>query len=105
MMELIAEAERLAIEELERANEKFPPFASDHEGYAVICEEIEEACDEIDAAAEELDKTWKAIKADDQKAACVAIIKTRKALLRGISEMVQSAAMCEKFIQSQEARK
>ncbi|MDF2537428.1 MAG: hypothetical protein K0S76_449 [Herbinix sp.] len=33
----------LVFKELKSANEKFPPFNSDHEGYAVIKEEVEEA--------------------------------------------------------------
>ena len=43
-MEKIKEAlEPIVVEELARANEKFPQFASGHEGYAVIKEEVEEA--------------------------------------------------------------
>lgn len=105
MMSLIAGAEKLAVEELERANKNFPLFASDHEGFAVIREELEEACAEINAAARELDKAWNHIKANDEQRARTEIICTRKVLLRGVAEMIQAAAMCEKFIQSQEDRK
>jgi len=38
--------------EVERAEAKYPPFNSPHEGYAVI--------------AEELDELWDAVKADDR---------------------------------------
>jgi len=37
----------LSIEELEKASSKFPKFASDHEGYAVLLEEVDEMWDEI----------------------------------------------------------
>lgn len=33
--------------ELARANAKFPPFSSSHEGYAVILEELDELWDNI----------------------------------------------------------
>lgn len=34
-------------EELSRAEEKFPPFHSPHEGYAVIAEELDEFWEEV----------------------------------------------------------
>jgi NTP pyrophosphatase (non-canonical NTP hydrolase) len=34
-------------EELQRATEKYGPFKSSHEGYAVILEEVDEMWDEI----------------------------------------------------------
>lgn len=105
MMSLVAGAEKLAMEELERANKNFPLFTSDHEGYAVIREELEEACAESNAAVRELEKAWNHIKANNEQGACTAIMCTRKTLLRGIAEMIQAAAMCEKCIQSQEERK
>lgn len=36
-----------AYDELERAQEKFPPFNSAHEGYAVILEEMDELWQEV----------------------------------------------------------
>ena len=46
----------LVQDELEKAKEKFPPFHSAHEGYAVIKEEIDELWDEI--------KSFKGLKSD-----------------------------------------
>ena len=43
MIELRKEVETAALAELNRANAKFPLFASTHEGYAVTLEEVEEA--------------------------------------------------------------
>lgn len=43
MKEILIEIDRLAEEELSRANKVNPMFHSDHEGYAVIQEEIDEA--------------------------------------------------------------
>ena len=42
MEKLLKDLSVMARDELERANHEFPPFASDHEGYAVILEEFEE---------------------------------------------------------------
>jgi len=57
-------------DEYERASAKFGPFASSHEGYAVILEELEEA--------------WKAIKENDP--------------ITARNEMVQVAAMAIRFL-------
>ncbi len=35
------------LDELERASEKFDPFASAHEGYAVLLEEVDELKNEV----------------------------------------------------------
>jgi len=51
-------------QEIERAREKFPPFHSQHEAYAVILEE--------------LDEFWECVKHDQD----------------GYKELVQVAAMC-----------
>ena len=42
------EVEKLVQKELESANQRFPMFRSDHEGAAVIVEEIEEAKAELE---------------------------------------------------------
>ena len=65
-----AAAATAALEELERATKKFGPFASAHEGYAVILEELDEA--------------WDAIKANEIDKAC--------------AEMTQVAAMALRFL-------
>lgn len=44
-----AEASMDILEEAQRAREKFPPFNSSHEGYAVLLEELDEMWDEIKA--------------------------------------------------------
>ena len=41
MKEIRSDVEKLVQKELESANQRFPMFRSDHEGYAVIKEEIE----------------------------------------------------------------
>jgi len=58
------------LDEYVRASEKFPPFNSAHEGYAVILEELEEAWDEIKGNNPE----------------------------RAIEEIIQAGAMCIRFV-------
>jgi hypothetical protein len=45
----IAMALNAAAEELQRARMKFPPFASAHEGWAILWEEVDEMWDEVRA--------------------------------------------------------
>ena len=40
-------AGKLIIEELKRAREKFPNFHNQHEGYAIIKEELDELWDDV----------------------------------------------------------
>lgn len=47
--EKYAEAAQLVLEEAMRAREKFPPFNSGHEGWAVLYEEVLEMFDAIRA--------------------------------------------------------
>jgi len=61
---------RLVLDELARAQAKFPAFHSGHEGYAVV--------------REELDELWEAVKRDDS--------------LHAAAEAVQVAAMALRFI-------
>lgn len=103
MMSLEAEIERLATVELERANKKFPLFASDHEGYAVILEEFQESEEEVNRARFRLNRLWESVRADEAQTEYIRHIRER--MLKAAAEAIQTAAMCEKFIQSQEERK
>lgn len=58
MKEILIEIDRLAEEELERANKIHPLFASDHEGYAVIREEIEEAIESLEMMGKSFEWAW-----------------------------------------------
>ena len=62
MKDILIEIDRLAEEELDRANKIHPPFHSDHEGKAVIQEEIEEALDCLKNIDESYEGLWNAIK-------------------------------------------
>lgn len=104
MEKLLKDVRFLAREELERANHEFPPFASDHEGYAVILEEFEEMNEEVTAAEKILGHVWRKVKADTSEDAKNMLIAARGAFLQAAAEAIQAAAMCEKFMRSQRRR-
>lgn len=82
--------------ELAAANERFPAFASPHEGYAVMLEEYEEAQSEMESCGIRLQKAWERIK--DNQYAGIQIGIVYDAAVRGICEMIQFAAMTRKFM-------
>lgn len=91
--------EELINNELVNANKKFPLFASWHEAYAVILEEAQEAQEEVSIMEElEVECLWcnirskKASEADRLKS----IEAIRGYAVRGIEELIQVAAMCDK---------
>jgi len=57
--------EALIQEELERIIEEHGLFVDDHQAYAVIREEVEEAEDEIIILKESMDELWKRVRNDD----------------------------------------
>lgn len=104
MEKLLKDLSVMARDELERANREFPPFASDHEGYAVILEEFEEMNEEVEAARRTLACIWRAVKTDAARDAKNMLIAAKGTFLQAAAEAVQAAAMCDKFMRSQEQR-
>ena len=104
MKDILIEIDRLAEEELDRANKIHPPFHSDHEGKAVIQEEIEEAFDCLKNIDESYEGLWNAIKEYDAMGAMIRAKEMRESVTWAAAEMIQVIAMCDKFIRSQEAR-
>lgn len=93
------EIERLIAMELEEANKVHPLFASDHEAYAVIKEEIEETEKEAESVRSFLKTLWWSIKHDrDDTAKQYKLMK--EAAIRQIQEAIQIAAMCDKALKS-----
>lgn len=95
--------EKLINEELQNANKKFPLFSSWHEAYAVIKEEIEEAEEEVAVMSEiELESLWNNIrsKTSDEADKFMKIGIIRGHAVRGIEELIQVAAMCDKAAMS-----
>lgn len=90
--------DQLIAEELAAANKKFPAFASTHEGWAVLQEEFEEAGEEIEHMDFKIENLWTWIK-DNQPIGQLEdfVADIRECAIKGIEELIQVAAMCDKF--------
>ena len=93
------DVEKLVQKELESANQRFPMFRSDHEGAAVIYEEIEEAKSNYSNIELIFSYLWKGIKRDMTDIHLANGI--RKEAVNLACEAIQVAAMAQKFIDSQ----
>lgn len=102
MIKIVDSVSVLVDEELYRANKKFPMFRSQHEGIAVLEEEIIEAYIEIKSVIIMFCEAKKAVfldrKVDEMEA-----IEKRAILLA--AEAIQVAAMAKKFRRSKEEMK
>lgn len=89
------EVNRLVGCELEEANIKFPMFASLHEGYAILKEEIEEAAADLEVIQETLDGVWYRIKNNNEALFQIETIEKYAESLA--CEALQIAAMARKY--------
>ena len=86
----------LVDKELTAANERFPQFRSQHEGYAVILEEFDEAKEQLEAAELFLDHMWDSVRHDSP-----AKLSAESMMMFSINaacEAIQVAAMRRKFM-------
>lgn len=86
--------EELVQEELKEANEIHPAFASDHEAYAVILEELEECEEELAACKRQLGAIWEQTKQDIENHGLYMHLKEYAKRLA--AEAIQLAAMADK---------
>ena len=85
--------------ELQDANEKFPMFSSNHEAYAVIKEEMEEANEEAENISAFMDLAWAKIRTNKTHGDIAAEWeKIYNAAARMALEAIQTAAMARKAI-------
>lgn len=100
MLDLLNDLERLIKNERQRADKIHPPvFNSNHEAYAVIYEEWDEAQEEGEFFSIGIKTLWKLIKSDEK---CEVVYKPMyNTALRACAEWLQVAAMCEKAIESE----
>lgn len=94
----IKKIQHLVSEELIEANAENPMFHSEHEAYAVIKEELEEAEYEMEKAKEHLERMWILVKRDSNCLEQVDMLKGR--IISLIQEAIQVAAMCDKTFAS-----
>ena len=105
MKELISQIAPLVADELERANKLHGDyFRSDHEGESVIREEMQEVDDETTEIEMHYSMMWEAVKDDNPMRAAQSAYKMQQAAIRAAAESIQVAAMCRKFIFSQQIR-
>lgn len=87
---------KLVEKELKAANEKFPPFNSEHEGYAVLKEEIEEAEEYLNECKTWIESLWADIRQNEN---CMRnIYNLGSYATAGAIELIQVAAMAQKFM-------
>lgn len=94
------DVEYLVAKELESANKQFPPFCSHHEGYAVIKEELEEAEECTDSCKQRLTHIWLNTKHNRSNSDLIKNLK--KEAIDCAVEMIQVAAMAQKYLDSLE---
>ena len=99
------DVEKLVQKELESANSKFPMFRSDHEGAAVIFEEIQEAEYELECTKDRFQELWRFVKCNlsSEWIAEVNVAIMNRAVNLAC-EAIQIADMAQKFIDSQKKR-
>jgi len=89
--------QELVNEELERAQGKFKPFGSAHEGWAIIQEEIEELQEEIDKMKEKQKALWVSVKGNEKEKQLNEADELYQNTLALIIEAIQVAAMARRF--------
>ena len=84
--------------ELFFANQKHPLFNSQHEGAAVISEELDEAWEDLSACIGIFRALWANVRRDENANIPAGIL--RKKAIDAACECIQVAAMAQKFINS-----
>lgn len=90
------DVEKLVEKELEAANKRFPQFRSEHEGWAVMQEEVEELREECDSIETAMEQLWHRIR-DGISTKTHATLVGRYAIAAAC-EAIQAAAMARKYL-------
>lgn len=98
------DVKELVVRELNSANEQFPLFASLHEGYAVMLEEVEEAEWELEQIRDKLYYIWQEIKVNNNENVPSKASRIKDRAINLACEAIQVAAMAEKMIVSEKEK-
>lgn len=102
MNAVMSDVDKLVDVELKTANQRFRPFASAHEGYAVILEELDEVETEYNLLKVEIRQSmWGRVK-NNHKIEDDDILYTLDHAIDLAVEAIQVAAMLKKFQQGQD---
>ena len=102
MTEIINGIQNLAKEELIRANNNKPLFASDHEAFGVLAEEVHETLNEAVRMELWLDGFMSDVFRDNEGGKDKTVKKLRASAVLCAAEAVQVIAMCDKRMMSKE---
>ena len=91
-----AKVRQLVDVELAAANERFPQFHSQHEGWAIIKEEVDELEEALIYTKLTLNDLWEEIKHDRKAKSAVQDVFANA--INAACEAIQVAAMCQKFL-------
>lgn len=100
----VSKIKSLIYTELYEASKVHPMFSSDHEAYAVLLEEVEEAQAELDRIKSDMSSLWQAVKNDRYSDTMEIVKDIEKKAISAIQETIQVAAMARKTVLSQEVR-
>lgn len=93
----------LVDKELSAANERFPQFHSQHEGYAVIQEEVDELKEDTNRINGRIDCLRAMVRFNNSCEELVSRIYDDA--INAACEAIQVAAMCRKFLEMKEEKK
>ena len=96
MNAVLANVRQLVDVELAAANERFPQFHSQHEGWAVLKEEAEEAEEEVSKMKLLLECAWGNITSDLPANEDIRCLKQNA--INAACEAIQAAAVCQEFL-------
>lgn len=71
-------------------------YASEHEAYGVLAEEVQEGWEEAELTAQQLAYLLNAIRADDRSAIFDKLRRTQRHATKACCEYIQVAAVCKK---------
>ena len=91
--------EQAVCHELRNIVKKYgPTYHSEHEGYAVLLEEVEEACEAAEFMQDALKRLWTSIRQNEFSK--IELAQVRNYAMGLAEESIQVTAVCERFIET-----